>query len=76
MNFFQRIGQSLSKFLGSPQAHDIEKAIINEVAPVAEAALLAVSKANPLATIIVQTVVVPAVQAEVTDMNKPPSPGL
>lgn len=69
-NFFANLLKGLRAFVSSPSAHEIEKAVVSAAAPVAEAALLAASKANPMAAVVVTTVVLPAVQAEVSHIEQ------
>ncbi len=72
-NFLAKLLASIRAFISSPSAHEIEQAVIHSAAPVAEAALLAASKANPIASVVVTTVVLPAVEAEVSNLEKPKS---
>jgi len=72
-NFFSTILKNIRGFLVSNQAHEIEQAVIAASAPVVEAAIEGASKANPIAAVVVTTVVLPAVQAEVSNLEKPKS---
>jgi hypothetical protein len=72
-NFFAKLLASIRAFVNSPSAHEIEQAVVHSAAPVAEAALLAASKANPIASVVVTTVVLPAIQAEVAHLEQPPT---
>jgi hypothetical protein len=69
-NFFAKLLASIRTFVNSPSAHEIEQAVVHSAAPVVEAALLAASKANPLASVVVTTVVLPAIQAEVSHIEQ------
>jgi hypothetical protein len=70
-NFFAKLLAGLRAFVSSPSAHEIEQAVVAAAAPVAEAALLAASKANPIASVVVTTVVLPAVETEVSHLEQP-----
>lgn len=70
-NFFANLFKVLRAAFISNQAHEIEQAIVAASAPVVEAALLGASKANPIASVVVTTVVLPAVQAEVAHLEQP-----
>ena len=72
-NFFANALKNLRGFLISNQAHEIEQAVIYASAPVIEAGILAASKANPIASVVVTTVVLPAIQAEVAHLEQPPT---
>lgn len=72
-NFFANLLKSVKAYLVSNQAHEIEQAVIAASAPVVEAAIEGASKANPIAAVVVTTVVLPAVQAEVSNLEKPKS---
>jgi hypothetical protein len=69
-NFFSNLLKSLHGFFVSNQAHEIEQAIVAASAPVVEAALLGASKANPIAAVVVTTVVLPAVETEVSHIEQ------
>jgi hypothetical protein len=71
--FLAKLLASIKSFLVSNQAHDVEQAVITASAPVIEAAILGASKANPIASVVVTTVVLPAVEAEVSNLEKPKS---
>ena len=64
---------SIKAFLISNQAHAVEQAIVRSSAPVIEAAILGAAKENPIASVVVTTVVLPAVEAEVSNLEKPKS---
>jgi hypothetical protein len=72
-NFFANALKNLRGFLISNQAHEIEQAVIHASAPVIEAGILVASKANPIASVVVTTVVLPAIQAEVAHLEQPPT---
>jgi hypothetical protein len=67
--FLANLLKSVSAFFGTSQAHEIEQAVVKAAAPVAEAAILAASKANPIAAVVVSTVVLPAVETEVSHIE-------
>ena len=69
-NFFSKLLKNVSAFFGTSQAHDIERAIVTASAPVVEAALIGVSKENPIAAVVVTTVVLPAVETEVSHIEQ------
>jgi hypothetical protein len=72
-SFLAKLLASIKSFLASNQAHEVEQAVITASAPVVEAAILGAAKANPIASVVVTTVVLPAVEAEVSNLEKPKS---
>jgi hypothetical protein len=69
-NFFSNLLKNLHGFFVSNQAHEIEQAVVAASAPVIEAALEGASKANPIASVVVTTVVIPALTAEVSHIEQ------
>lgn len=70
MNFFQKLGHSLSSFFGSPAAHAVEKEVAIAAAPLAEKALIGLAGASPLVSVVV-SVVEPVMAEEITKLEAP-----
>jgi hypothetical protein len=70
-SFLAKLLAAIRAFVSSPSTHEVEQAVIAASAPVIEAAILGASKANPIASVVVTTVVLPAVEAEVSNLEKP-----
>jgi hypothetical protein len=71
--FLNNLLAGIHAFFASNQAHSVEQAVVAASAPVIEAAILDASKANPIASVVVSTVVIPAITSEVASIEKPKS---
>lgn len=72
MIIFQKIGVLFSKWFGSPEAHNIERAVAISALPVIEKTAVTMSQANPVTALAVQVVVLPAIQTEIEHLEQPP----
>jgi hypothetical protein len=64
MSIFGRLGTALRDFFASPTVKAVEVEIAVTAAPLVENALSAVAASNPIASVIVTTVVNPVIASE------------
>jgi hypothetical protein len=70
-SFLAKLLASIQSFLGSSQAHDIEKAVAVSALPIIEQTVIEVSHTNSVASEAVQVILIPAINTAVSNLEKP-----